>query len=193
MKTSLAVEAASLGGKQRGLANSSESTERSDRPNLYIRSFIPLESLVLKTILPLILCVSMATVNMNCVKFYDPNPKPALKASHAQLTRSVLNKHLPSLQPSISPPRDAESAPNVQDSDSLDDSLPFLNELFQASRNGDTPQVPHQNHKPLHISKRQLIDESRLLTDATTPTSIYVPGNNQSRFLSSLWYAHTPY
>ncbi|ELR02503.1 hypothetical protein GMDG_01029 [Pseudogymnoascus destructans 20631-21] len=121
----------------------------------------------------------MATVNMNCVEFYDPNPKPALKASHAQLTKLVLNKHLPSLQPSISPPGDAESARNVQDSDSLHDSLPSLNELFQASRNGDTPQMPHQNHKPLHILKCQLIDESRLLTDATTPTSIYVPGNNQ--------------
>ncbi|ELR07747.1 hypothetical protein GMDG_08544 [Pseudogymnoascus destructans 20631-21] len=121
----------------------------------------------------------MATVNMNCVEFYDPNPKPALKASHAQLTRSVLNKHLLSLQPSISPPGDAEPAGNIQDSNSLDDSLPSLNELFQASPNGDTPQMPHQNNKPLHISKRQLIDESRLLTDATTPTSIYVPGNNQ--------------
>ena len=133
----------------------------------------------------------MATVNMNCVEFYSPNP--VLKASHAQLTRSVLNKHLPSLQPSISPPGDAESARNVQDSDSLDDSLPSLDELFQASRNGDIPQMPHQNQKPPHISKRQLIDESRLLTDATTPNSVYVLGNNQSRFLSSLLYAHTPY
>ncbi|KFY03756.1 hypothetical protein V490_00093 [Pseudogymnoascus sp. VKM F-3557] len=40
-------------------------------------------------------------------------------------------------------------------------------------------QVPHQNHQPLHISKRQLIDEGRLLTDATTPNSAYVPGNTQ--------------
>ncbi|OBT47398.1 hypothetical protein VE00_02151 [Pseudogymnoascus sp. WSF 3629] len=39
--------------------------------------------------------------------------------------------------------------------------------------------MPHQNHKPLHISKSQLIDESRLLTNATTPNSVYVPGNNQ--------------
>ena len=119
---------------------------------------------------------SMATVNMNCVEFYNPNP--ALKASHTQLTRSVLNKHLPSLQPSISPPGDAESARNVQDGDSLDDSLRSLDELFQTLRNGDTPQMPHQNHKPLHISKSQLIDESRLLTNATTPNSVYVPGNN---------------
>jgi hypothetical protein len=35
------------------LADSSESRERSDRPNLYISSFIPLERLVLKTILPI--------------------------------------------------------------------------------------------------------------------------------------------
>ncbi|KFX97016.1 hypothetical protein V490_03001 [Pseudogymnoascus sp. VKM F-3557] len=120
----------------------------------------------------------MATVNMNCVEFYNPNP--ALKASHSQLTRSVLNKHLPSLQPSISPPPgDEESARNVQDSDSLDDSVPSLDELFQASRNGDTPQMPHQNQKPLDISKCQLIDESCLLTDATTPNSVYVTGNNQ--------------
>jgi hypothetical protein len=70
----------------------------------------------------------MATVNMNYVEFYNPNP--ALKASHAQLTKSVLNEDLPSLQPSISPPRDAESARNVQDSDSLDDTLPSLDELF---------------------------------------------------------------
>jgi hypothetical protein len=138
----------------KGLADSSESTEQSGRPNLYISSFIPLERLVLKdyssTQYPTLF--SMATVNMNCVEFYYPNP--ALKASHAQLTRSVLNKHLPSLQPSISPPGDAESARNVQDSDSLDDSLPFLDELVQASWNGDTPQMPHQNQKPLHISKR---------------------------------------
>ncbi|PQM43487.1 hypothetical protein VC83_09614 [Pseudogymnoascus destructans] len=43
-----------------------------------------------------------------------------------------------------------------------------------------------QNHKPLHISKRQLIDESRLLTDATTPNSVYVPGNTQSPLLSKI-------
>ncbi len=88
----------------KGLANSSESTDLSDRPNLYISSFVPLERLVLKTILPVsILLFSMATVDMNCVIFYNP-------------------KHLPSLQPSISPPGDAESTRNVQDSDSLDDS-----------------------------------------------------------------------
>lgn len=175
----------------KGLADSSESTERSDRPNLYISSFIPLERLVLKTILPLsvLLCLSMATVNMNCVEFYYP--KPALKASHAQLTRSVLNKHRPPLQPSKSPP--AASAWNVQDNDSLDDSLPSLEELFRPSQNRDILQVPHQNHKPVHISKRQLIDESCLLTDPTTPNSVYVPGNSQRRFLSSLLYAHTPY
>ncbi|OBT68004.1 hypothetical protein VE03_01524 [Pseudogymnoascus sp. 23342-1-I1] len=119
----------------------------------------------------------MATVNMNYVEFYSPNP--ALKASHTQRTRAVSNKHLPSLQPSISPPGDAESARNVQDGDTLDDSLPSLDELFQAPRNRDTPQMPHQNHKPLHISKRQLIDEGRLLSDATTPNSAYVPGNTQ--------------
>ncbi|KFY02937.1 hypothetical protein V490_00356 [Pseudogymnoascus sp. VKM F-3557] len=115
----------------------------------------------------------MATVNMNCVEFYKPNP--ALKASHAQLTRPALN--IPSLQPSISPP--VASAQNVQDNESIDDFLPSLNALFQASRNGDTPRMPHQNQKPLHISKRQLIDESRLLTDATISNSVYVPGNNQ--------------
>ncbi|KFY82529.1 hypothetical protein V498_08563 [Pseudogymnoascus sp. VKM F-4517 (FW-2822)] len=109
----------------------------------------------------------MATVNMNCVEFYKPNS--ALKASHAQLMRPALNKHLPSLQPSISPP--AASAQNVQDNDSLDDSLPSLDELFQAPRNRNTPQMPHQNHMPLYISKRQLIDEGRLLTDATNPNS----------------------
>jgi hypothetical protein len=168
----------------KGLADSSELTERSDRPNLYISSFIPLERLVLKTILPLsvLLCLSMATVNMNCVEFYNPNL--ALKASHAQLTRLVLNKHRTPLQPSKSPSRDADLARNVQDNDSLDDSLPSLDELFQASRNGDIPQVPHQNHKPVHISKRQLIDESRLVTDSTTPNPVYVLGNSQRRFLA---------
>ena len=191
MKTSLAVKAASLGGKQGGLTNSSESTERSDRPNLYISSFIPLESLVLKTILPLmpLLCVSMATVNMNCVEFYDPNPKPALKSSHTKLTRSVLNKHQLPLQPSRWP--SAMSAGDVQDNDSLDDSLPSLEELLRPPQNRDIPQVP-QNHKNAHISKRQLIDEGRLQTNPTTTNSAYVPGNTQSRFLSSL-YAHTPY
>ncbi|ELR02106.1 hypothetical protein GMDG_05266 [Pseudogymnoascus destructans 20631-21] len=131
----------------------------------------------------------MATVNMNCVEFYKPNP--ALKASHAQLTRPALNKHLRSLQPSISTPVASEQI--VQDNDSLDDFLPSLKAMFQASWNGDTPKMPHQNQKPLHISKHQLIDESRLLTDATISNSVYVPGNNQSRFLSSLLYAHTPY
>ncbi|OBT60887.1 hypothetical protein VE03_09938 [Pseudogymnoascus sp. 23342-1-I1] len=111
----------------------------------------------------------MATVNMNCVEFYNPNPKPALKASHAQLTRFVLNKHQLPLQPSKSP--SAMSARDVQDNDSFDKSLPLLEELLR-------PQVP-QNHKNVHISKRQLIDESRLLTDATTPNSVYVLGNNQ--------------
>ena len=132
--------------------------------------------------------LSMAIVNMNCVEFYKPNP--ALKASHAQLTRPALNKHLPSPQPSI--PQPAASAQNVQDNDSLDDFLPSLDELFQASRNEFIPQVPHQNQKPLHISKRQQIDEGRLQTNPTTTNSAYVPGNTQSRFLSSL-YAHTPY
>ncbi len=96
------------------------------------------------------------------------------------------------LQPSKSSPGDADSARNVQDSDLLDDSLPSLDELFQASRNGDTPQVPH-HYKPLHILKRQLIDEKCLLRDPTTPDSVYVPGNTQSRFLSLPLYASTPY
>jgi hypothetical protein len=85
------------------------------------------------------------------------------------------------------------SAGDVQDNDSLDDSLPSLEELLRPPQNKDIAQLPHQNHQPLHISKRQLIDEGRLLTDATTPNSAYVPGNTQSRFLSSLLYAHTPY
>jgi hypothetical protein len=61
----------------------SELTERRDGPNLYISSFIPLKRLVLKTILPLsfLLCLSIATMNTNCVEFYNPNP--ALNASHA--------------------------------------------------------------------------------------------------------------
>ena len=53
--------------------------ERSDRPNLYISSFIPLESLVLKThFLPLMpnSVLSMLTVNMNCVEFLTPTPYP---------------------------------------------------------------------------------------------------------------------
>ena len=133
----------------------------------------------------------MAIVNMNSVEFYDPNPKPALKSLHSQLTTSVLNKHRLPLQPSRSP--SPMSAGDVQDNDSLDDSLPSLEELLRPPQNRDIPQVPHQNHKPLYISKRQLIDEGRLLTDATTPNSAYVPGNTQSRFLSSLLYAHTPY
>ncbi|KFY81218.1 hypothetical protein V499_00044 [Pseudogymnoascus sp. VKM F-103] len=58
----------------------------------------------------------MATVNMNCVEFYNPNPKPALKASHAQLPKSVLNKHRLPLQPSRSP--SAMSAWDVRDNDS---------------------------------------------------------------------------
>jgi len=135
-----------------------------------------------------LLCVSMATVNMNCVEFYVPNP--TLKASHAQLTRSVLNKHQLPLQPSRSP--SAMSAGDVQDNDLLDDSFPSLEELLRPPQNRDIPQVP-QNHKNVHISKRQLIDESRVLTDPKTPNSVYVPGNTQSRFLSSLLYAHTPY
>ncbi|KFY98729.1 hypothetical protein V500_01561 [Pseudogymnoascus sp. VKM F-4518 (FW-2643)] len=165
----------------KGLADSSESTDRSDRPNPYISSFISARETRFKDHSPTQrpTLFSMATVNMNYVEFY--NPDPALKASHAQLTRSVLNEDLPSLQPSISPPGDAEPARNVQDSDSLDDTLPSLDELFQGFRNGDIPQVPHQNHEPVHISKRQLIDESRLLTDATTPNSVYVPGNNQKQ------------
>ncbi|KFZ00298.1 hypothetical protein V500_01101 [Pseudogymnoascus sp. VKM F-4518 (FW-2643)] len=123
--------------------------------------------------------LSMATVNMNCVEFYDPNPKPALKSLHSQLTTSVLNKHHLPLQPSISPPGDAGSAQNVQDNGSLDDFLPSLDELFQASRNGDIPHVPHQNYRPVHISKRKLIDKSRLQTKPTTTNSAYVPGNTQ--------------
>ncbi|KFY68489.1 hypothetical protein V496_01034 [Pseudogymnoascus sp. VKM F-4515 (FW-2607)] len=119
----------------------------------------------------------MAIVNMNCVEFYNPNPKPALKASHDQLTKSVLNKHRLPLQPSRSPP--AMSAGDVQDNDSLDDSPPSLEELLRPPQNRDNPQVPHQNHKPLHFSKRKLIDEGRLLTDATTPNPAYVPGNTQ--------------
>jgi hypothetical protein len=170
----------------KGLADSSESTEQSDRPNLYISSFISARGTRFKdhslTQCPTLF--SMATVNMNCAEFYNPNP--ALKASQAQLTRSVLNKHLPSLQPRISPPEDAGSAQNVQDRDSLDDSLLSLDELFQAFRNGDIPQVPHQNHKPLHISKCQLIDKDRLQRNPTTTNSACVPGNTQSRFLSLL-------
>ena len=191
MKTSLAVKAASLGGKQGGLANSSGPTEWSGRPNLYISSFIPLDSFRFKNHSPThaLLCVSMATVNMNCVEFYDPNPKPALKSSHTQLTRSVLNKHQLPLQPSRWP--SAMSAGDVLDNDSFDDSLPSLEELLRPPQNGDTPQVP-QNHKNVHISKRQLIDEGRLQTNPTTTNSAYVPGNTQSRFLSSL-YAHIPY
>ncbi|KFY28425.1 hypothetical protein V493_02941 [Pseudogymnoascus sp. VKM F-4281 (FW-2241)] len=119
----------------------------------------------------------MATVNMNCVEFYNPNRKPALKASHAQLTKSVMNKHRLPLQPSRSP--SALSAGDVQDKDLLDDSLPSLEELLRPPQNRDIPQVPHQTHKPLHIPKRQLIDEGRLLTDATTPNSAYVSGNTQ--------------
>ncbi|KFY97716.1 hypothetical protein V500_01950, partial [Pseudogymnoascus sp. VKM F-4518 (FW-2643)] len=119
----------------------------------------------------------MAIVNMNCVEFYNPNPKPALKVSHDQLTKSVLNKHRLPLQPSRSPP--AMSAGDVQDNDSLDDSPPSLEELLRPPQNRDIPQVPRQNHKPLHFSKRQLIDEGRLLTDATTPNPAYVPGNTQ--------------
>ncbi|OBT65048.1 hypothetical protein VE03_05182 [Pseudogymnoascus sp. 23342-1-I1] len=122
-----------------------------------------------------LLCV-MATVNMNCVEFYDPNPKPALKASHAQLTRSVLNKHQLSLQPSRSP--SVMSAGGVQDNDSFDDSFPSLEELLRPPQNRDIPRVP-QNHKNVHISKRQLIDESRLLTDPITLNLVYVPGNTQ--------------
>ncbi|KFY96757.1 hypothetical protein V500_02307 [Pseudogymnoascus sp. VKM F-4518 (FW-2643)] len=118
----------------------------------------------------------MATVNMNCVEFYDPNPKPALKSSHTQLTRSVLNKHQLPLQPSRWP--SAMSAGDVQDSDSLDDSLPSLEELLRPPQNRDIPQVP-QNHKNAHISKRQLIDEGRLQTNPTTTNSAYVPGNTQ--------------
>jgi hypothetical protein len=132
----------------------------------------------------------MATVNMNCVEFYNPNP--ASKASHAQLTKLVSNKHRTPLQPSKFPLGNAELAPNVQDDDPLDDSLPSLDGLFQASRNRDIPQAPHQNYRPLHISKRQPIDESRLVTDPTTQNLVYVPGNTQSRLLSSLLYAHTP-
>ncbi|KFZ18448.1 hypothetical protein V502_04092, partial [Pseudogymnoascus sp. VKM F-4520 (FW-2644)] len=119
----------------------------------------------------------MATVNMNCVEFYNPNAKPALKASYAQLAKSGLNKHRLPLQPSRSPP--AMSAGDVQDNDSLDDSLPSLEELPRPLQNRDIPQEPDQNHKPLHISKRQLIAEGRLLIDATTPNSAYVPGNTQ--------------
>ncbi|OBT86396.1 hypothetical protein VE02_05284 [Pseudogymnoascus sp. 03VT05] len=122
-----------------------------------------------------LLCV-MATVNMNCVEFYDPKPKPALKASHAQLTRSVLNKHQLPLQPSRSP--SVMSAGGVQDNDSFDDSFPSLEELLRPPQNRDIPRVP-QNHKNVHISKRQLIDESRMLTDPITPNSVYVPGNTQ--------------
>ncbi|ELR10098.1 hypothetical protein GMDG_04498 [Pseudogymnoascus destructans 20631-21] len=119
----------------------------------------------------------MATVNMNCVEFYNPNPKPTFKASHAQPTKSVLNNHRLPLQPSRSP--SAKLAGDVQDNDSLDDSLLLLEELLRPPQNGDFPRVPHQNHKPLHISKCQLIDEGRLLTDATTLNSAYVPGNTQ--------------
>ncbi|KFY68573.1 hypothetical protein V496_00988 [Pseudogymnoascus sp. VKM F-4515 (FW-2607)] len=119
----------------------------------------------------------MATVNMNCVEFYNPNPKPALKAAHAQLTKSVLNKHQLPLQPSRSPP--AMSAGDVQGNDSLDDSLPSLEELLRPPQNRHIAQVPHENHQPLHISKRELMDEGRLLTNATTPNPAYVPGNTQ--------------
>jgi len=187
----LGSEGCIFGREAKGHADSSESTERTNRPNLYISSFIPLERLILKTILPFsaLLCLSMATVNMNCVEFY--NPKPALKASHAQLMRSVLNKHRPPLQTSKSPP--AASTRIVQENDSLDYSLPSLEELFHPPQNGDISQVPHQNDKPVHILKRQLIDESRLLTDPTTPNSVCMPGNSQRRFLSSLLYARTPY
>ncbi|ELR02012.1 hypothetical protein GMDG_05176 [Pseudogymnoascus destructans 20631-21] len=116
----------------------------------------------------------MATVNMNCVEFYNPNPRPTFKTSHAQPTKSVLNNQRLPLQPNRSP--SATLAGDVHDN-SLDDSLPSLEELLRPLQNGDIHQVPHQNHKP--ISKRQLIDEGRLLTDATTPNSAYVPGNTQ--------------
>ncbi|KFY42804.1 hypothetical protein V494_02234 [Pseudogymnoascus sp. VKM F-4513 (FW-928)] len=132
----------------------------------------------------------MATVNMNCVEFFNPNPKPTFKASHAQPTKSVLNNHRQPLQPNRSP--SGTLAGDVQDNDSLDDSLPSLEELLRP-QNRDIPQVPHQNHKPPHISKRQLNNKGHLLTGATTPNSAYVPGNTQSRFLSSLLYAHTTY
>ncbi|ELR07361.1 hypothetical protein GMDG_08376 [Pseudogymnoascus destructans 20631-21] len=175
----------------RGLANSSESTG-SDRPNLY-NSLIALESFVLENHSPthVLFCVSMATVNMNCIEFYNPNPKRTFKASQVQPTKSVLNNHRQPLQPNRSP--SATLAGDVQDNHSLDDSLPSLEELLRPLQNGDIPRVPHQNHKPLHISKRQLNDEGHLLTGATTPNSAYVPGNTQSRFLSSLLYAHTTY
>ncbi|OBT74042.1 hypothetical protein VF21_07845 [Pseudogymnoascus sp. 05NY08] len=113
----------------------------------------------------------MATANMDCVEFYNPNPKPALKASYAQLTKSVFNKHQLPLQPSRSP--SAMLVGDVQNNDSL----PSLEELLRSRQNRDIYQVPHQNHKP--ISKRQLIDEDNLLTGATTLNSVYVPGNTQ--------------
>ncbi|KAL5344509.1 hypothetical protein ACLOAV_010490 [Pseudogymnoascus australis] len=94
----------------------------------------------------------MATVNMNCVEFYNPNPKPALKASQAQLTKPVLNKHRLPIQPSRSPP-----AGDVQHNDSFDDSLPSLEELLRPPQNREIPQVP-------------LIDEGRLLADARPRT-----------------------
>ncbi|OAF59301.1 hypothetical protein VC83_04107 [Pseudogymnoascus destructans] len=119
----------------------------------------------------------MATVNMNCIEFYNPNPKRTFKASQVQPTKSVLNNHRQPLQPNRSP--SATLAGDVQDNHSLDDSLPSLEELLRPLQNGDIPRVPHQNHKPLHISKRQLNDEGHLLTGATTPNSAYVPGNTQ--------------
>ena len=187
----LGSEAASLGGKHGGLANSSESTAERPSESLYMLLHSARKSCS-KNHSPthVLLCVSMATVNMNCVEFYNPNPKTALMASHTQLTKSVLNKHRLPLQPSRSP--SAMSAGDVQDNDSLDDSLPSLEELLRPPQNRDIPHVP-QNHKNVHISKRQLIDESCLLTDPITPNSAYVSGNTQSRFHSSLLYAHTPY
>ncbi|KFZ23216.1 hypothetical protein V502_02307 [Pseudogymnoascus sp. VKM F-4520 (FW-2644)] len=126
----------------------------------------------------------MATVNMNCVEFYDP--KPALKASHAQLTRLVLNKQRQPLQPIES---QHSASQNYPDNDSLDDSLPSLEGLLHPGQNGDIPQVPHQNHEPFNISKRQVIDESHLLTDSITPNLVYVPGNSQRSFLAD----HSPF
>ncbi|KFY31934.1 hypothetical protein V493_00661 [Pseudogymnoascus sp. VKM F-4281 (FW-2241)] len=48
-------------------------------------------------------------------------------------------------------------------------------------QNRDIPQVP-QNHKNVHISKRQLIDKSRLLTDPIISNSVYVQAILDSTF-----------
>jgi hypothetical protein len=85
--------------KERAIASSGWLREQSSRQNLYKLFHSVQKILVLKSIfqLSVLLCFNMVTVNMNNVGFYNPN-LPS-KPLNIRLTRLVMDKQRPPLQP----------------------------------------------------------------------------------------------